>query len=688
MKCIVGAVKTGLRSLSKIILLLLAILVVSTFSVSATTQEPYETFAFVNVIVIPMNTEHLLKNATVLIKKDKITQIGDSRKILVPKDAKTIDGRGLFLMPGLSDMHVHLGSEADMKLFLTNGVTTIRNMRGSPLHLYWREKIASGDILGPRIYTAGPILDGDPPTAENVVAVSTPEQARELVERQKKAGYDFIKVYTKLSPPVYEEILRAAKENEIPVAGHVPAAVGLRAALSSQQNCIEHLTGYLSAMKKKNPNSGHPEDKIVELEQIPLLAEKTRQAGVWNCVTLIVQKRFAAGNEIDLLLKMPEMKYVSPIRRAFWNPARDQYLKSLSKDDLDSAQEGIQVLMKVTQSLEKATAKLLLGTDAPSRFVIPGFSAHEELRNLVQSGLSPYEALQAATINAAEFVGHAGEFGTVEEGKSADLILLRGNPLKDISNTQKLAGVMVRGKWIPEQELHVMLAEVPSSFDYHGDRLFPASSPSKKEPEEFSARYQYTFDNLVVGEQRISVYKSPEGKRRIVTQVMNDSPISSLLSIETLEESASKRKIEFDSKRPEGQGHLEISEEGTAVKIRGKLPYQGDIDYQTELPEGSLFAMSELSSQIFLGEALREMKPGESSKLSIQELDFNECFNKGIYLMPVFWNVTRKEDEESRKVYAAEITTKYGTAKSTLVMDKEGYPFLWRRGPWQFKRMQ
>jgi imidazolonepropionase-like amidohydrolase len=223
-----------------------------------------------------------------------------------------------------------------------------------------------------------------------MIVVERPEDAEHIVEQHKKSGYDCIKLYTHVSRDVYRAILKAAAKFEMPVAGHVPTDVGLDTALALHQSSIEHLTGYMGAIESDNPLHREADLKTVKEEDIPLVAEATARAQVWNCPTLVVQQNYAAAKDYEELSSMPELKYVPPVRLAMWNPNRE---KRFQGTDFQAAKRGIEMLMKITKELHDAGAKILLGSDAPTRFVVPGFAVHRELINLVNSGLSPYEAL-------------------------------------------------------------------------------------------------------------------------------------------------------------------------------------------------------------------------------------------------------------------------------------------------------
>lgn len=290
-------------------------------------QEP-RSFAFVAVNVVPMDHERILENQTVITQGERIVAIGPSDILQVPPQAESIDGRGKYLIPGFADMHVHLQEEEELVLCIANGVTTIRQMWGEdPWHLDWRKKIAEGELLGPRIYTAGPVIDGSPPKSSRYVIVDNPEEAESVVARHKELGFDFIKILSHLSPQAYEAILSAAKAHDIPVIGHVPYQVDLERALTSGLYSIEHLEGYNFALMANDAPAIDLDDRAAWLKpweyfdesKLPALAKATAEMGVWNCPTLVV---FINGRilpeELDDLLNQPNIRYVVPYVVDYW----------------------------------------------------------------------------------------------------------------------------------------------------------------------------------------------------------------------------------------------------------------------------------------------------------------------------------------------------------------------------------
>lgn len=427
-----------------------------------------QSIAFVNVNVVPFDRELILPEQTVIVRDGRIAEIGPAARVKIPAGATRIDGRGKYLMPGLADMHVHLypgtGQQNDLasqqlQLFLANGVTTVRNMIGKPEHLLLRDRVAKGELPGPTIYTAGPPMLGN--------TVPTPADGERAVIEQKKAGYDLIKVHEGLSPETYAAIAATAKRVGIPFAGHVTASVGLKRALDARQTSIEHLDGYLQAMVADNsPVAPGPSQIVVgpvlehiDESKIPALAAATRKAGVWNDPTLTLFKLIVSDTKPEELSQWPELQYVpAKMREAFTK-------QKLSTADIDAPsserQRYLQLRNKMLMALHAAGAKLLIGPDSPQFFLVPGFATLKEIQSFVDAGLSPYEAIEAATRNPGEYFAEVmktpREFGTVETGMRADLLLLDANPLESVANLSKRAGVMVRGRWLPESELRKML---------------------------------------------------------------------------------------------------------------------------------------------------------------------------------------------------------------------------------------
>jgi imidazolonepropionase-like amidohydrolase len=653
-------------------------------------QEPAD-YAFTDVTLIPMDRERAVAHQTVVIHKSRIVKIANSNKVNLTPEVVQIDGRGMYLIPGLSDMHVHVHSPEDLALFVAQGVTTIRNMRGSQTHLAYRRLIAEEKIVGPTLYTCGAILDGAPPTGESVTVVETEEQARQIVAEQKHAGYDCIKVYTRLSRHVYKAIMNEAKVQGIAVAGHVPTEVGLDLALALHQNSIEHLTGYMGAIHDGSGETIHG-SKIVKESDIPIVAKDTASSEVWNCPTLVVQQNYASANEVQTASELPELQYVPPIRLAIWDPARERRFEGT---DFQAIKRGISVLKKMVYSLHEQGAGLLLGTDAPSRFVVPGFSVHRELRNLVESGLTPYQALITSTRNPSIFLKAENQFGTISEGKRADLVLLKADPLKDISNTQKIAGVMIRGKWLPEAKLNSLMTEIQNSFKQPENRF--AKLPGLPQ-ESTQYRYQISNSGVVVGEERIAEKILSDGRTEIISQQVGDPPFTGSYQVEMIRENdGSIRDFKLVANRPEGETKIKIHNQKGKFEARAEIPFQSEKFYvEGGIPYLVYLDFSMAAARAALMEQFTMMKPGDVIEREMRDLDFFTLFNKNFQIRILKWRISRQNDttyaQDEKEIpvsaFIIESSRKYSTEVMKILADSNGVPVMIQRGPSVYKRIE
>ncbi len=491
--------------------------------------------AFVNVNVVPFDRERILEGQTVVVTNGRIARLGPSDKTKVPAGALQIDGRGKYLMPGLADMHVHLypgaGQPDDLtsqqlQLFLANGVTTIRNMIGKPEHVLLRERVAKGELLGPTIYTAGPPLLGN--------NVPNPEAAERAVVDQKKAGYDLLKVHEGLSPETYAAIAATAKREGIPFAGHVTATVGLQRALDAQQTSIEHLDGYLQAMvADDSPVKPTPSQVVLgpvldhmDESKLTALAAATRKAGVWNDPTLTLFKLVVSDAKPEDYLKWPEMQYIPAKMRE--NFAKQKQSTLGNPPPLAERKRYLELRNKVLVALHAAGAKLLIGPDSPQFFLVPGFGTHRELESFVEAGLTPYQAIETATRNPAEyfaeFTKKPRDFGTVEVGLRADLLLLDANPLQSVANLSKRAGVMVRGRWLPESELRKMLENV-AALNRENTAAPSATSAAPSAKVDFSGTWTLDKSNsegLPAGMDQLMTIAQTGDKISLETKLITD----------------------------------------------------------------------------------------------------------------------------------------------------------------------
>lgn len=439
------------------------ILLLSLFGGAAMAMPPPPTvFAFTDVTVVPMDEERVIEGQTVIVRDGRIEAIGPGLE--VPNDAVTIDGRGRFLMPGLAEMHAHVPPQAHdpqliedtLFLYVANGVTFARSMLGASHHLALRER----DIVSPRLYLSGPSLNG--------TSVPTPVAAREMVAEQKRAGYDFLKIHPGLDRIRYDAIVAAADEHDITFGGHVPAAVGLERALAAGQATIDHLDEFFPALLRDGSSLVGAQSMFfgwnfageVDESKIEPLATRVRDAGVWVVPTeALMQHLLLPAPSAERLAQRDIMRYMPRATVAQWIEAKRGMIGQAAYDPA-LAERFIEVRAKLIKSLHDVGAGLLLGSDAPQIFNVPGFSIHDELRMLVAAGLTPYEALATGNVNVARFLDESEVFGTVEVGMRADLVLLESNPLADVANASRITGVMVDGQWLPRDFINARLAQI------------------------------------------------------------------------------------------------------------------------------------------------------------------------------------------------------------------------------------
>jgi imidazolonepropionase-like amidohydrolase len=413
--------------------------------------------AFVNVNVVPMDAERVLERHTVVVRDGRIAELGPADSVQAPADAECIDAQGRYLMPGLADMHTHFGSDDrdwrnDLFLFVANGVTTVREMWRAPSYLRWRDAIAGGAALGPRLYVASPGMDGPGGVFSALTPpIVSPQQARQAVAVYKALGFDFIKVYTDLTLEVYAAIVEEARAQDIKVVGHIPTRVGRRNVLAAGQYSVEHLFGF----PEPAFSTGSMWTGVLDQPRLEELAASIREAGVWITPTLAVG--LVLQDQVPAMLRRPEMRYVSPsLKSWFAHPVQRFANRDSSLYETNSK--------RVVKILNDSGVKLLLGVDSGFRYVLPGFSIQDELRLRVEAGLTPYQALRMATADAAEFLDRPDHAGVVSVGKRGDLILLQANPLDDVSNVSRRVGVMVGGLWLSEERLRERLEEIARSY--------------------------------------------------------------------------------------------------------------------------------------------------------------------------------------------------------------------------------
>jgi imidazolonepropionase-like amidohydrolase len=445
-----------------------------------------------SVTVIDIASGKLKTDMTVVITGNKIASV--SKKAKVPKNATVLEGKGKYLLPGLWDMHVHaLRTQGDttidkfyLPLFIANGITGVRDLGNSSMSMtevrVLRSAIEQGKRPGPRFFVCGPLIDGRASGWRNKVIVTTEQEGRAAVDSLNKTGVDFLKVYSWLSPQVYTAIAEEATKQGIPFVGHVPELLTAWQASKARQKSIEHL-GEGEILLACSSSESHLRQERLQLSKLsPGTPQWREKWDAYNQMLLSTYSPAKAKDLFALFLKnstwqaptLPalygranfiessqanedRLKYVSTPIKTFWSERTESRKKLFNPASVELLKQQYQKELQLVAAMNKAGVPLLAGTDNGNPFVFPGFSLHDELGLLVAAGLSPLQALQAATLNPAKYFGLTASLGTVEEGKLADLLLLEANPLEDITNTKKIAAVVANGRYFSKQALNQLL---------------------------------------------------------------------------------------------------------------------------------------------------------------------------------------------------------------------------------------
>lgn len=451
---------------------------------------------FRHVNLVPMNTKQVLPDQTVIVEGRTIKAIGADDQVKVPQGAVMIDSRGQYLMPGLCDMHAHYLSDYDrdsfFNLFLKNGITTVRLYQSFPNDPVpvWQEEIKQGRLFGPSLYNCGLFFNDPVIPAETLLTA--------------KRDYDFIKLYSFLSAPEFTAIMDLARKEKIHTIGHVPFLVGLDGVIAAGMNEIAHITeldfdlvSYPKEESLRNKLMGltysnwvrdvySAQNRTAYLAQIEpkldAIVAKVKKAGLIVNTTLVVTHIMTEQLfEKEKFLRRPELAFMLRRFMPEYLAGENAYtlmVASLMKAnaDLTEGDDGrkfletyLEINRRLTNKLHRAGVLLVLGTDTPAITVavVPGCSIHEELRLLTGCGLTNYEALRTATVNAAltaQAMTGRNEFGTLEIGKRADLILMPENPLQNLGAIRKMNGLMLQGRWLSRSDLDALKVEVKANL--------------------------------------------------------------------------------------------------------------------------------------------------------------------------------------------------------------------------------
>ena len=428
-----------------------------------------QSLTFIHANVVDVATGQIQPNMTVVIAGQRIARVSPFTKTL-PRAGRVVDATGQYLMPGLWDMHTHVyfdgtaaaGSDLILPLLLANGVTGIRDM-GSELEAVLRARaaVAAHQLLGPRLVVSGPMLDGPKSPYKASIAIATAEDGRRAVDMLKRRGVDFIKVQSLVPRDAYFAIMAEAKKVGLPVDGHVPDAVRAAEAVAAGQRTFEHLIGIFEASSTAETAYVAGGEKspgrflaTYELSREAAFLPQLAAHDVWQCPTLFWERGQWLVDSIawrqDSALVYAGRSWVAQR----WPKAQISIGKSLDTEPLPVRARFVTHELNLVRRLHAAQVPFLAGTDTPAGVdVMPGSSLHLELQRFVAAGFTPLEALQTATLNPARFYHQLQDFGSVQPGRLADLVLLRANPLIDIANTQKIAAVVADGRYLSRKDL-------------------------------------------------------------------------------------------------------------------------------------------------------------------------------------------------------------------------------------------
>lgn len=426
-----------------------------------------ERFAISQVNVIDPASKKIIKNQTLYIENGIIKNIGNS--ITYPKEVITLNGSGKYLLPGLAEMHAHTpvpDSSGDIKLlrqtidlFLVNGVTTLRGMLGQPYHLRLQEDLINKGNPSPAIiYTSSPSLNGN----------SLPDEAtaERLVKQYKIDGYHFLKIHPGIKRPVYDAVVRTAREVKIDFAGHVPVEVGIYHATTSGQKTIDHMDGMIEALAppltdiNQNGFFGFNVTDMIDPSKIKPLVQHIKKTGAWVVPTQSLFTRWFSADDPKKMINEKEMSYMPSRTRFAWLQSKTN-MQATAGFNPERYQKFLSARQKVLKELYLQKVPLLMGSDAPQVMNVPGFSIHHEMKSWAEAGIPNWDILRAATVNVSAFFKSGNTTGEIKKGRRANFVLLSANPIDNIENTKSIEGVMgIDGKWISKLDIEKILDRI------------------------------------------------------------------------------------------------------------------------------------------------------------------------------------------------------------------------------------
>lgn len=432
-----------------------------------------QSYLITNVNIVSMENDEVLEDQVIVVEQGKILEIKPMSQPFDFNSKMVIDGNGSYVYPGLAEFHSHIPiaqngdsqlQEEAMWLYLANGVLRVRGMIGHQSHLALRDRIKSGEIAGPRLFLSGPSFSGS--------SVTSPDQAAQMVRDQKAAGFDHLKLHPGLSMDEFLAISKTANEQDIPFGGHVSLEVGLEASLRNGYKSVEHMDGYIEALipdysRVLDSKIAGPFSMLLtkeaDLSKLSALLQLTLDTKAWIAPTLTLFDRYFGWRPAEEYRDAPEMKYMSAEQVENWINSKTPHEKSgvLTKDHV---QPYIEFRNMLLMTLHKAGVPVLMSSDSPQVFNVPGFSIHHEIELMSKAGMSNYEILKSGSINPAKYFDQEGEWGIIKIGASADFVLVSKNPLEDLTTLQKPFMVVMKGEIYDRNKLKKELERIEGNY--------------------------------------------------------------------------------------------------------------------------------------------------------------------------------------------------------------------------------
>ncbi|WP_439488299.1 amidohydrolase family protein [Algoriphagus sp.] len=432
-----------------------------------------QSFLISNVNIVSMEDDKVLESHLILVEDGEILKIVQMSDTHTVQSDQVIDGKGAYVYPGLAEFHSHIPidqngntqlQEEAMWLYLANGVLRVRGMIGDASHLQLKERIASGELDGPRLFLSGPSFRGS--------SVSSPEQAAQMVRDQKAAGYDHLKLHPGLEMDEFLAIAKTANQLGVSFGGHISLDVGLRASLENGYKSVEHMDGYIEALipdysRVLDPEIAGPFSMLLveeaDMSRLPELVALTLETGAWMAPTLTLFDRYFGFKPAEEYRDIPEMKYMSAQQVESWINAKTPHEQSgiLTRENVQPYLDFRNLLF---MTLHEAGVPMLMSSDSPQVFNVPGFSIHHEIALMSQAGMSNYEILKSGSVNPARYFGQEEYWGVIKEGASADFVLVKSNPLEDLETLKKPVLVVMKGEIYDQQELKKQLDKIEAKY--------------------------------------------------------------------------------------------------------------------------------------------------------------------------------------------------------------------------------